>query len=108
MTVRTLICAAAIALSAAPLAAQSTGDPRAGRAFAEEVCADCHAVAAKPEVMAADGPRSFIEISRDPQFTETALRVFLRTPHDRMPDYLLSREQTDDIVAYFQSLREGE
>jgi hypothetical protein len=34
------------------------------------------------------------------------LRVFLQTPHDRMPDLHLSREEIDDLIAYILSMRE--
>jgi hypothetical protein len=37
--------------------------------------------------------------------TETSLRVFLRTPHTRMPDFILSRAETDDVISYILSLR---
>jgi hypothetical protein len=35
----------------------------------------------------------------------TSLTVFLRTPHDRMPDLSLTREETDDLIAYILSLK---
>jgi hypothetical protein len=38
--------------------------------------------------------------------TGMSLRAFLLTPHARMPDIQLSREQTDDVVAYILSLRD--
>ena len=47
----------------------------------------------------------FFEIAKDAKMTETAIRVFLRTPHDRMPDFLLTGDQTDDLVAYFMELK---
>ena len=37
--------------------------------------------------------------------TSMSLRVFLQSPHGNMPDYRLSREQIDDVVAYILSLR---
>jgi mono/diheme cytochrome c family protein len=34
-----------------------------------------------------------------------SLRVFLQTPHANMPNFQLSRAETDAIVAYILSLR---
>jgi hypothetical protein len=34
-----------------------------------------------------------------------ALRAFLQTPHSRMPDLHMSREEIDNITAYILSLR---
>jgi mono/diheme cytochrome c family protein len=41
-----------------------------------------------------------------PSTTVMSLRVFLRTPHSGMPDIAMSREQTDDIIAYILGLRD--
>ena len=40
-----------------------------------------------------------------PSTTEMALRVFLQTPHARMPDYRLSTAELDGVVAYILSLK---
>ncbi len=40
-----------------------------------------------------------------PSTTSMSLRVFLQSPHGNMPDYRLTREQMDDVVAYLLSLR---
>jgi mono/diheme cytochrome c family protein len=37
--------------------------------------------------------------------TEMGLHAFLQTPHQRMPDLHLSREEIDDVAAYILSLR---
>ena len=37
--------------------------------------------------------------------TSMSLRVFLQTPHPSMPDYRLTREELDDVVAYILTLR---
>jgi hypothetical protein len=33
------------------------------------------------------------------------LRAFLQTPHDRMPDLHLTRNEIDDVAAYILSLK---
>jgi len=40
-----------------------------------------------------------------PETTALSLSVFLQTPHHRMPDYALSRNEIADLVAYILSLR---
>jgi hypothetical protein len=37
--------------------------------------------------------------------TPMGLRVFLQTPHSRMPDLHLTRAEADDLIAYIVSLR---
>jgi hypothetical protein len=37
--------------------------------------------------------------------TPLSLRAFLQTPHERMPDLHLSRDEIDDLTAYILSLR---
>ena len=40
-----------------------------------------------------------------PSTTELSLKVFLRSSHKSMPNFILQPEETDDIVAYILSLR---
>ena len=37
--------------------------------------------------------------------TPMSLRAFLQTPHSRMPDLRLSRDEIDNLTAYILSLR---
>jgi hypothetical protein len=37
--------------------------------------------------------------------TPLGLRVFLQTPHGRMPDLHLTRDEVDNLIAYILSLR---
>ena len=41
-----------------------------------------------------------------PSATALSLRVFLQTPHVRMPDFQLSNNEIDDVVAYILSLKD--
>jgi hypothetical protein len=38
--------------------------------------------------------------------TATALRVFLTSSHPKMPNLILSPQQTADVIAYILSLRD--
>jgi mono/diheme cytochrome c family protein len=90
----------------APFAhAQATGADVRGRALSEAWCSSCHLVSAGNRPTANDGAPTFQAIARHTSTTSTGLRVFLQTPHPRMPNDVLSAAQTDDIVAYILSLK---
>lgn len=80
------------------------GDVAAGRRLANLWCSNCHLTGAGAPVRTADAAPSFRSIARMPSQTALSLRAFLQTPHVRMPDYQLSREEQDDVIAYILSL----
>ncbi len=92
-------------LAAPALAQPEPGDPRAGRGLAANWCAHCHRIAPGGPGPATDGAAPFASIVAMPSTTSMSLRVFLQTPHAGMPDYHLTRDQLDDLVAYLLSLR---
>ncbi|MDJ0949280.1 MAG: c-type cytochrome [Alphaproteobacteria bacterium] len=97
------VIGAAMLLSSAPVRA---ADPDNGRSMAERWCVHCHVIApqtAKRTV--ADGVPTFMEIARNPKKTPDRLRNFLTDPHPPMPDFYLSRQEMDDLIAYIQTLR---
>jgi mono/diheme cytochrome c family protein len=93
------------ALTAAPAAAQPEGDPQAGRRLAETWCSNCHVIGPDAPGPASDAVPTFPGVARMPSTTPMSLRVFLQTPHSRMPNLQLSRAETDDVIAYILSLR---
>ena len=98
----------ALSLAALPgmaLAQMEPGDPAAGQRLAATWCANCHRIAPAGPGPATDMAPSFAAIAALPSTTSMSLRAYLRTPHANMPDYRLSREELDDIVAYLLSLR---
>ncbi len=84
--------------------AQGVGDARAGREVATSLCIQCHEI---------DGagrdpsrvPPGFGAVADMGSQTALSLRVFLQTPHGAMPRYQLTPTETDDVIAYIQSLR---
>ena len=83
-------------------AQDSLGSAQAGRRLANYWCTECHSVEPKTVgIFAAD----FAEIANVPSTTELSLKVFLRSSHKSMPNFILQPEETDDIVAYILSLR---
>jgi len=84
--------------------AQDVGDPVAGRALAQQVCAACHAVLPGDTLRPnADAP-SFQSIAQVSGVTALRLKVALQTVHDKMPDLVLSARETGDVAAYILSL----
>ena len=85
--------------------AAQPGNPVAGGAFAEKVCAECHTVTAD------GGPSPYryaprlADVAKQPSTTAISLRVFLRSTHDRMPDLVLTTEERDKLIAYILSLK---
>jgi len=86
-------------------AAGDTVQISAGRKLALQWCAECHLVEKGQAQAPVDGVPTFFSIADQPSTTEMGLRAFLTTPHGKMPDIMLSREQIDDIVAYILSLK---
>src|SRR5690242_18370367 len=54
-----------------------------------------------------NGAPTFTAIAADKSVTVLSLRAFLQTPHARMPDLHLTREEVDDLASYILSLRAG-
>jgi len=106
MAMRLLTLFGLLATLATPALAQpEPGDAQAGRGLAANWCANCHRIAPGGPGPATDVAASFASIAAMPSTTSMSLRVFLQTPHAGMPDYRLTREQLDDVVAYLLSLR---
>jgi len=83
-----------------------TGNPRAGRAFALQVCALCHVVApgqlTPPRLTTAP---SFRSVANMPSTTALSLQVFLVSPHPSMPNLVLTDSEAADVIAYILSLK---
>lgn len=95
-----------LAGSALPVLAETeAGDPIAGRRLAETWCANCHRIAPQGPGPVSDAAPAFAAVAAMPSTTRMALSAFLQTPHPRMPNYQLTREEMDDVIAYLLSLR---
>jgi mono/diheme cytochrome c family protein len=101
----TIAAAGAIAaLAGAAVAAKPPGDPTRGHVLAKTWCTGCHLIEAQ-EMTAKDAVPSFSAIAANKSTTIPALRAFLQTRHQNMPDWWLTRQQIDDVIAYVTSLR---
>ncbi len=93
-----------VAVTAASAQAPSAGDPQAGRAYALRNCTSCHMVSSRQSPPVRVAP-SFQAIADMRSTTEISLHAFLSTPHPKMPNFILSRSDAEDVIAYILSLR---
>ena len=100
---KNLALASAI-IAATPSFAQDRGNTDAGRRLAEDWCGKCHAVAPRT-IRSGDAASSFQAIADLESTTALSLRVFLRTSHQEMPNFQLTPEETDNVIAYVLSLK---
>ena len=83
-------------------AAEHVGDAAEGKRVAAMSCANCHDVAGTTKSPPGAAP-PFVTVARSG--TDAAkLRMFLRLPHGKMTNVLLTERNTDDVVSYIQSL----
>ena len=102
-----IIALAALAAQIGAAAAQDLpGDPAAGLKYARAICADCHDVEREYDEMAAFYGPAFVELAALPTTTEMSLKVFLRTPHENMPNLILSDRERDNVISYILSLKD--
>lgn len=81
------------------------GDPMAGRELARNLCAECHVVEPGQGDVPGVGAPPFPGLASDTAVTEMSLRFLLQRPHDRMPDLLLTKDQTDDVISHILTLK---
>lgn len=89
---------------ASSVQAAAAQDIEAGAKIAQTWCAGCHQIGPTPQ-RANDVVPPFAAVAASKGMTETSLTVFLMTPHTKMPDYSLSRQQIRDVSAYIMSLK---
>jgi mono/diheme cytochrome c family protein len=94
---------AALLFAALPVLPAAAQDVEAGHLIARRWCSACHEIGTAPVKI--DVSPSFWSIARMPSTTAMSLQAFLSTPHHRMPDYSLSRQEIADISAYILSLK---
>jgi mono/diheme cytochrome c family protein len=100
----TVVGLIAIAMSRS-LAAQEEGDGVAGKELAAKLCSGCHIVGS--ERAGSDVAPPFPAIARDPGVSVTELHGWIGPGHPLLPNLALTTQQTADINAYLDSLRDG-
>lgn len=79
-------------------------DARKGETLAKRWCATCHIVSSDQQRGTTQSP-PFSAIANKPGFDEATLAFFLLTPHPRMPDMNLTRNEAADLAAYIKTQR---
>ena len=98
---------AAVVVATVPLAAgaQESVNRAAGHDLALRWCSSCHLVDPSQQHQVSDAVPTFVAVAAMKSTTTASLRVFLSTPHARMPDFALSGDNIADLSAYILSLR---
>lgn len=106
---KALMIVAIVVGAAVAASTLQAGDVDAGLARAKAVCAECHVVATgvgrRVGRSGTDGAPPFATIPNGLKRTESQIKAFLARPHGRMPDFILTRREIDDLTAYILSLR---
>lgn len=90
-----------IAATVLPQAAQAA-DTAKGERLAKRWCAACHVVAADQQ-HGNTQVAPFSAIAKEPGFDAAKLAFYLLTPHPKMPDMSLTRDEAADLAAYILS-----
>jgi mono/diheme cytochrome c family protein len=102
---KTVMMVAATTLLASGYAAMAQdADIEAGGAYAEQVCAACHAVLPNEEFSPLPQAPTFQSVADTPGMTELALSVWLQSSHPTMPNIILTQDELRNVVAYIRSL----
>ena len=77
-----------------------------GELIAKTWCAGCHRVDSSGAELQNAAVPSFDAIAQAPGTNQTSLQIFLSTPHPKMANYGLSRDEIRDVSSYILSLRQ--
>jgi mono/diheme cytochrome c family protein len=86
---------------------QSRGSTAAGLAYADQVCAQCHAIHKGERVSPNQKAPPFEAVANARGMSEMALRVWFQTAHQSMPNLVIRGRVADDLIAYILSLESG-
>lgn len=102
------VCAAALLLLRVHTASGAEpGEDAAsrGHALAQAWCGSCHAVEKFAIPLDEHRAPAFTAIAGQRSTTPLAIRVFLQSSHEPMPNFILKERDIDDLAAYIMSLR---
>jgi mono/diheme cytochrome c family protein len=102
---KVLILAGIVTFGLSGAADAQDADIGAGKAYAQEVCAACHAVEQGEEESPLYEAPTFQSVADTPGMTEMALSVWLQSSHPTMPNIVLSQDEIRNVVAYIHSLK---
>jgi len=93
-----------LALTGSAHAKDQPGNAAAGLRFAEMWCSGCHPVALRVARTGGIAP-DFGTIADRPETNAQTLKAFLDSSHQLMPNFRLTPEEANDVIAYILSLR---
>lgn len=101
------VCIAALLLLRLHAASGATPGEEAaarGHTLAQAWCASCHAVEKFAIPLGQNAP-AFTAIAAMKSTTPLAIKVFLQSSHEPMPNFILKKHDIDDLAAYIMSLK---
>jgi hypothetical protein len=81
------------------------GESKAGFAYAQSICAQCHAILSGGSPSPNPDAPTFERIANTPGMTGAALYVILQNPHRKMPDLIIQAKDKADVIAYILCLK---
>jgi mono/diheme cytochrome c family protein len=94
-----------ITVTAGLVQAQDVSERLKGASFAQQICAECHAVeAGQPRSPNGQAP-TFETVAKTPGMTAIALTAILRTSHRTMPNIILADDDLRSVIAYIITLK---
>jgi mono/diheme cytochrome c family protein len=94
-----------ITVTAGLVQAQDASEQLKGARFAQEICAECHAVqAGQPRSPNGQAP-TFETVAKTPGMTAIALTAVLRTSHRTMPNIIIADDDLRNVIAYILTLK---
>lgn len=101
-----LILSVFIVALAVPIeaSAQSDNSHSPGRQVAIELCGSCHRVV-EGQPLPRQNIASFFAVANLPSTTALSLKVFLQSNHKGMPNLIVSKSDTNNLVDYILSLK---
>ncbi len=85
--------------------AATLGDVEAGKIYAKSQCEKCHSIVSNGNTSPVAAAPPFQAIADTRGMTRTALFVFFRSPHAKMPNLIVRGDDLDNIIAYILSLK---
>lgn len=73
-----------------------------GERLAKQWCASCHVVSTEQKTGTPDVP-TFSSVAQNRDITAEWLALFLLSPHPKMPDMSLTRNEAADLAAYIRT-----
>lgn len=96
-----------VALTPASAKSQDIGDAEKGKAYASEVCAQCHAIDPGRHQSPVSKAPPFQEIANTSGMTAIALAAWFQSSHPTMPNIEMSDAEMRNAIQYILSLKDN-